>query len=91
MAYLLLDFGRVGMPIAMAVLLAMGQWLSVNWVGRGVFKHVVALLSVNTMFSTIHGLNVLSPFNVATLLLAASGAILIRAVAVLRRQDVRLA
>jgi oligosaccharide repeat unit polymerase len=68
--YLILDYGTAGMPIALAVMVAVLHWFSVRWVGQGLFRNTVAFLSVNTLFSSIQMLNLFTSVTVIVLLAA---------------------
>jgi hypothetical protein len=54
--YLIYDYGERGMPVALGLLLALLHWLSVRWVGQGVFRHIVAFLAFYATFNTIQTL-----------------------------------
>ncbi|MBK9519332.1 MAG: hypothetical protein IPO09_18710 [Anaeromyxobacter sp.] len=81
MAYLILDFGRAGMPIALGFLVALGHWLSVRWLGQGLFPHVVAILALNAMFASTQSLVVFNPQNVFSLIFTAMAAVAVRPLA----------
>lgn len=68
--FLMLDYGVEGMPIAIAVMVALMHWFSVRWVGQGFIRNTVAFLSVNALFSTIQTLNIFNSVNVVVLLSA---------------------
>jgi oligosaccharide repeat unit polymerase len=67
---LILDFGTAGMPIALAVMVALLHWFSVRWVGQGLLRNTVAFLSVNSLFSSIQMLNLFTSVTVIVLVTA---------------------
>jgi len=68
--FLILDYGTDGMPVALAIMVALLHWFSVRWVGQGVLRNTVAFLSVNALFSTIQTLNLFTSVSVIVLLSA---------------------
>jgi hypothetical protein len=69
--YLILDYGRALMPVALGLFLAVAQWIGTQWAGRGIFRHTAAFLATYATFLTIQELNVFNSTNVAVLFWAA--------------------